>query len=596
MADTYNARVQFSTAPVTDWETVNPQLKEGELVLAKTAAGKYRLVVGGAGGSRYKDSVVVWDEADAQDLAALMKRYLREARDARDSASDSESDSSRYADDAQESEDKAREYMELAAEYAKRLTYATVDEVMEGKKEIGAVSPYTLQQKINSSITTGKVTHDVHTNDMDLLSQAIVNMDNVLQTYDEREVSVFYSRDGGSSWLTYPELDGRKLVNQFAKDAAASPGNTSAATPQGQLKVTCRYRKTVTVQTLYICATVHLGCYVDVAADGTQGEEIIRDVKLNGGYRAWTRITLAEPVRLTQGQALSLVFHYGAGVNPQLSSLVVHTIIGKSGYINGEFSAREDIQNYVPGMDEEGRLQAPGGIISGGTIAGNLTGNVTGDVTGNLAGNVTGQVTNTGDLTIKDGILRMNKNGQNSPVIQTGTAYNDGEPTINIGFGAGGNTVVGAGGATRYELGRLTDSRRKDMYVLAEQDVIIKSNCEEGSYYAKTLTFTKGGDLILNGGKVLNEKSFTQGFMSNGWCKMPNGLILQWGKYSNHNDSGRVVFPLAFPHSCFSIAATHATGGWDPGEVSVWDLTNDGFQVGGQAANHYSWYWMAVGY
>ena len=41
MAQTINARVQFSTASLADWEKINPQLKEGELVLAKLDSGKY---------------------------------------------------------------------------------------------------------------------------------------------------------------------------------------------------------------------------------------------------------------------------------------------------------------------------------------------------------------------------------------------------------------------------------------------------------------------------------------------------------------------------------------------------------------------------
>lgn len=70
MAQTINARVQFSTASLADWEKINPQLKEGELVLAKLDSGKYRLIVGAIGGSKFKDSILVWDEMDAETLLA----------------------------------------------------------------------------------------------------------------------------------------------------------------------------------------------------------------------------------------------------------------------------------------------------------------------------------------------------------------------------------------------------------------------------------------------------------------------------------------------------------------------------------------------
>lgn len=63
-----NARIQFSTAEETKWAAINPQLREGELVLAKKPNGKYKLVVGGPGGSAYLDSTLVWDQEEAEAL------------------------------------------------------------------------------------------------------------------------------------------------------------------------------------------------------------------------------------------------------------------------------------------------------------------------------------------------------------------------------------------------------------------------------------------------------------------------------------------------------------------------------------------------
>ena len=63
---TTNARIQFSTATVEEWEKVNPKLREGEPVIAKKPNGKYILKVGAIGGSTYKDSVLAWDQDDAE--------------------------------------------------------------------------------------------------------------------------------------------------------------------------------------------------------------------------------------------------------------------------------------------------------------------------------------------------------------------------------------------------------------------------------------------------------------------------------------------------------------------------------------------------
>ncbi len=64
-----NARIQFSTASEEKWQQVNPTLREGELVIAKKASGKRKLVVGNAGGSTYSASEVVWDAEEAEGYA-----------------------------------------------------------------------------------------------------------------------------------------------------------------------------------------------------------------------------------------------------------------------------------------------------------------------------------------------------------------------------------------------------------------------------------------------------------------------------------------------------------------------------------------------
>ncbi len=64
-----NARIQFSTASEGKWQQVNPTLREGELVIAKKANGKRKLVVGNAGGSTYSASEVVWDAEAAEGYA-----------------------------------------------------------------------------------------------------------------------------------------------------------------------------------------------------------------------------------------------------------------------------------------------------------------------------------------------------------------------------------------------------------------------------------------------------------------------------------------------------------------------------------------------
>jgi hypothetical protein len=68
-----NARIQFSTAYEEKWLQVNPVLREGELVIARKANGKRKLVVGKAGGSSYANSEVVWDAEQAETYMTTTK-------------------------------------------------------------------------------------------------------------------------------------------------------------------------------------------------------------------------------------------------------------------------------------------------------------------------------------------------------------------------------------------------------------------------------------------------------------------------------------------------------------------------------------------
>lgn len=125
---TSNARIQFSIADEETWKSVNPMLREGELVIAKKPSGKYRLYVGAKGGSKFKDSTIVWDEeladsheknaaisADAamtsKSAAASSASYAAQSMN---SAKESASAAEQSMNSAEASADKAAEYMNNA--------------------------------------------------------------------------------------------------------------------------------------------------------------------------------------------------------------------------------------------------------------------------------------------------------------------------------------------------------------------------------------------------------------------------------------------------------------------------------------------------
>ena len=81
--------------------------------------------------------------------------------------------------------------------------------------------------------------------------------------------------------------------------------------------------------------------------------------------------------------------------------------------------------------------------------------------------------------------------------------------------------------------------------------------------------FNSAGDVRSSGGKSLNKSvsidDFSQNLSNNGWCKLPNGLILQWGVSTNAN----ILFPIAFPTVCFAVSHSKTGGGRDTRIESV---------------------------
>ena len=57
---------------------------------------------------------------------------------------------------------------------------------------------------------------------------------------------------------------------------------------------------------------------------------------------------------------------------------------------------------------------------------------------------------------------------------------------------------------------------------------------------------------------------FSGGFSANDWCRLPNGLILQWGTaYVNGDSNLTINLPLTFPSSCLNAQATLNSNSFD---------------------------------
>lgn len=107
--------------------------------------------------------------------------------------------------------------------------------------------------------------------------------------------------------------------------------------------------------------------------------------------------------------------------------------------------------------------------------------------------------------------------------------------------------------------------------------------------------FNSAGDVRSSGGKSLNKSvsidDFSQNLSGNGWCKLPNGLIMQWGI----SNGGWVNFPIAFPHQCFSVIGT-PNGGGNYENYIIFNISNTRFFHKGKYdsdANNAKW--IAIG-
>ena len=97
-------------------------------------------------------------------------------------------------------------------------------------------------------------------------------------------------------------------------------------------------------------------------------------------------------------------------------------------------------------------------------------------------------------------------------------------------------------------------------------------------------------------------QTFGQSLSENGWCRLPNGLIMQWG-VTNHGDIANttnipVNFNIPFPSSVFSVTANE--GGLQPCVINVINKSKTGFTAAVTELNQNvqtgNINWIAIGY
>lgn len=90
----------------------------------------------------------------------------------------------------------------------------------------------------------------------------------------------------------------------------------------------------------------------------------------------------------------------------------------------------------------------------------------------------------------------------------------------------------------------------------------------------------------------------TQALLSgNGWLKLQNGFMLQWGRVTTDINAGQlpVNFPTNFPNACFVVVACTLS----PTDRITYVVNNsvntNGFTIGNNGSSGFA-YWVAVGH
>lgn len=129
---------------------------------------------------------------------------------------------------------------------------------------------------------------------------------------------------------------------------------------------------------------------------------------------------------------------------------------------------------------------------------------------------------------------------------------------------------------------------RNGEYMLVESNSLggfdfIRRNKDGANVYALRVP-TKNGTLATL-------EDFGGNLSGNGWTRLPNGLILQWGTANG----GWVNFPIAFPNACFSVVGTQGRGS-DYEPYVIYNISNTRFYHKGKVEHEANGaHWMAIG-
>jgi len=100
--------------------------------------------------------------------------------------------------------------------------------------------------------------------------------------------------------------------------------------------------------------------------------------------------------------------------------------------------------------------------------------------------------------------------------------------------------------------------------------------------------------------RIVTADQFTQSLARNGWTKLPNGLIMQWGRSSYLSQANyKITFPTAFPNVVLSVTTQRVDSVPSTGTIIITSYLKESFtahDTAGPKGDKNEFYWTALGY
>ncbi len=138
--------------------------------------------------------------------------------------------------------------------------------------------------------------------------------------------------------------------------------------------------------------------------------------------------------------------------------------------------------------------------------------------------------------------------------------------------------------------------------ITVEGNNIVFYNKSNGSH---SFQLTNDGHFLLSGGGKIGSGNYPiselwlggRSISENGYSKLPNGLIIQWGRRMvSQSSSGAYNFPLAFPNDCLSIVIAGNYNSDRDYYLRAGIVSGNSYQLHSSSNSENLATWIAIGY